>query len=456
MTASGTGLSAKPFLPLAPLFREGRDSPGALLERCFVEIDARESTLQVFMAIDRAGALRAADASTQRWRQGSPLSPIDGMPIGVKDVIETRDMPTQMGSALFAGHRTHFDSASVRALREAGAVIVGKTVTTEFAATEPGPTRNPWDPQRTPGGSSSGSAAGTAAGYFCVALGTQVVGSILRPASYCGVFGMKPSVGAINRGGSLDHMSQSAQGVLAATMADGWAVLREIADRAGGDAGSPGLFGPPSMPQARNLRALVFLETQGWVEASDAAKAAMEGAIARLRDAGVSILTRRSNADVEAVETALGKAMLLTRKINAWESRWPLNTFCDRDATKVSQTMRDRLKEAEAMTLAEYRDHLAGREATRVAYSKLAGLADGIVTLSAPAEAPVGIKGTGNPVFVVPGSLLGVPALSLPILACDGLPLGLQVMGFQHRDGELMATAAAIEATVGIAAAVRA
>jgi Asp-tRNA(Asn)/Glu-tRNA(Gln) amidotransferase A subunit family amidase len=456
MTASGARFSAKPFLSLAPAFREGRDTPRALLERCFVEIDARESTLQVFTAMDRAGALRAADASTQRWHQGNPLSAIDGMPIGVKDVIETRDMPTQMGSALFAGHRTHFDSASVRALREAGAVIVGKTVTTEFAATEPGPTRNPWDPQRTPGGSSSGSAAGVAAGYFCAALGTQVVGSILRPASYCGVFGMKPSAGAINRGGSLDHMSQSAQGVLAATMADGWAVLREIADRAGGDAGSPGLFGPQSMPQTKKPKALVFLETQGWAETSAAAKAAMEGAIARLRESGVSILDRRSTPDVEAVEAALGKAMLLTRKINAWESRWPLNTFCDRDATKVSQTMRDRLKEAEAMTLAEYREHLAGREAVRVAYSKLAGLADATITLSAPAEAPVGIKGTGNPVFVVPGSLLGVPALSLPVLACNGLPLGLQVMGFQHRDGELMATAAAIEAAVGTSAAVRA
>ena len=448
--------TAKPFLALADTFRAGEDSPSGLLERCFAEIDARETTLEVFTAINRDGAKRAADAATKRWRDGNPLSAIDGMQVGVKDVIETRDMPTQMGSALFAGYRGEKDSASVRALREAGAVIVGKTVTTEFAATEPGPTRNPWDLTRTPGGSSSGSAAGVAAGYFSAALGTQVVGSILRPASYCGVFGMKPTVGAINRGGSMDHMSQSAQGVLAASMADGWAVLRAIADRAGGDAGHPGLYGPDAMPVAKPPTTLAFLETPGWVETGDTAKAALDAAIERLRCCGIAVKTRRDTAEVEAAETALTRAMFLTRKINAWESRWPLNTFSDRDASKLSQTMRDRLEEAEAMTLVEYRSWIAERETVRAICARLAGVVDASITLSAPAEAPVGIEATGNPVYVVPGSLLGVPALSLPLLSSNGLPLGLQVLGYMHRDGDLMATAAAIEAIVGHGAAVRA
>ncbi len=456
MMSNATKPTAKPFLALANAFRAGSDTPAALLERCFAAIDARESELQVFTAQNREGAKRAADEATKRWRDGKPLSSVDGMPVGVKDVIESRDMPTQMGSPLFAGHNTGYDSASVRALREAGAVIVGKTVTTEFAATEPGPTRNPWDTQRTPGGSSSGSAAGVAAGYFCAALGTQVVGSILRPASYCGVYGMKPTTGAINRGGSMDHMSQSAQGFLAASLADGWAVLRAIADRAGGDAGYPGLYGPAETPAAARPKSLAFLETPGWAETGEAGKAALETAIQRLRDAGVTVLTRRDTAEVEAVEVALGKAMVLTRKINAWESRWPLNTFADRDATKLSQTMRDRLKEAEAMTLAEYREHLAGREQVRSVYTRLAAVAEASVTLSAPAEAPVGIKGTGNPIYVVPGSLLGVPALSLPLLACNGLPLGLQLMGYANKDAELVAAAAGIEAIVGNAASIRA
>jgi Asp-tRNA(Asn)/Glu-tRNA(Gln) amidotransferase A subunit family amidase len=448
--------AVEPFVSAGESFRSGRDNPRALLDRCLASIDAAEKDVQAFVTWDRAKAIAAADASANRWADGKPLSAIDGMPVGVKDVIETIDMPTQMGSALYEGWRSNRDSASVRALREAGAVIVGKTVTTEFAATEPGPTRNPWDLTRTPGGSSSGSAAGTAAGFFSAALGTQVVGSILRPASYCGVYGFKPTFGAINRGGSHDHMSQSAQGVISATLADGWAVLRNIADRTGGDAGHPGLYGPAEMPAARMPRSLVLLETTGWAEASDDAKAALDGAVKRLIDAGVAVKTRKSDATVEAVEVALGRAMLLTRKINAWESRWPLNTYRDRDASKLSKTMVERAAEAEAMTLDEFRGYLAERAAMRRTFAGLVDVGEAAITLSAAGEAPVGLKSTGSATFVVPGSALGVPAVSLPLLKAAGLPLGLQVLGFEHKDADLMATAAGIEAIVGSSGAIRA
>ena len=172
-----------------------------------------------FLVLNIEGARRVADDATARWRGGKPLSPIDGMPIGIKDIIETIDMPTGQGSPLWKGTMTRRDSASVHALREAGAIILGKTSTTEFAASEPWPgTCNPHDHTRTPGGSSSGSAAAVGAGMVPAALGTQVVGSILRPASYCGCVGFKPTVGGLNRGGSYDHLSQSSQGVLAATL----------------------------------------------------------------------------------------------------------------------------------------------------------------------------------------------------------------------------------------------
>ena len=161
------------------------------------------------------GPLRIARPSVA---SGKPLSPIDGMPIGIKDIIETIDMPTENGSPLFAGYRSERDAASVAALREAGAVIVGKTVTTEFAWMQPRATRNPWDLTRTPGGSSSGSAAAVAVGAISVGIGTQVFGSILRPSSFCGCFGFKPTVGAINRGGSHDALSQSTHGPLAASL----------------------------------------------------------------------------------------------------------------------------------------------------------------------------------------------------------------------------------------------
>ena len=231
----------RPFFPATAAFVTGTDTPREFLERCIAELDAWEAKIGAFVTVNLAAAREAADRSAERWRAGKPLSPIDGMPIGVKDIMETIDMRTEYGSPLFVGFRSERDSASVAALREAGAVILGKTVTTEFGLTEPLGTRNPWDLTRTPGGSSSGSPAAVAVGAISVGLGTQVLGSILRPASFCGCFGFKPTSGAINRGGSYDTLSQSTHGPLAASLQDAWQVALEISHRAGGDPGFPGL-----------------------------------------------------------------------------------------------------------------------------------------------------------------------------------------------------------------------
>jgi Asp-tRNA(Asn)/Glu-tRNA(Gln) amidotransferase A subunit family amidase len=370
------------------------------------------------------------------------------MPIGIKDIIETADMPTGMGSPLFDGWSSGRDAAAVAALREAGAVILGKTVTTEFAATEPRGTRNPWDLARTPGGSSSGSGAAVAAGLVSAALGTQVMGSIVRPASYCGCVGFKPSVGGINRGGSHDELSQSCMGGLAATLEDAWQVASEIAARAGGDPGYPGLIGLLRVPPAAKPRRLVLLETAGWQVASPEAKHALQESVARLSRAGVDIVTRRSEKLVGAVEEAIANARPLSVRINAWESRWPLNTYRNRDAAKLSRAMLDRLAQAEAMGLDDYRADLDERNRVRALYNSLAAQCDACVTLAAPAAAPLGLGSTGDPVFAVPFSLLGVPAMSLPLLHEQGLPLGLQVTGFYGKDETAFAIAGWIEKTL--------
>jgi Asp-tRNA(Asn)/Glu-tRNA(Gln) amidotransferase A subunit family amidase len=237
-------------------------------------------------------------------------------------------------------------------LREAGAVILGKVVTTEFAATEPRGTRNPWDRERTPGGSSSGSAAAVACGMVPAALGTQVVGSILRPASFCGCVGFKPSVGGINRGGSYDYFSQSCTGVLAASLEDAWLVALNIAARAGGDPGYSGLQGPAEPPPSRRPGALAVLQTSGWEDAAPEARAAFQTAVARLTEAGIEFADRHADPIIEEVEAAIADAAQLTRTINAWEGRWPLNTYRDRDAGKLSRSALERLAMAEAMTLA--------------------------------------------------------------------------------------------------------
>jgi Asp-tRNA(Asn)/Glu-tRNA(Gln) amidotransferase A subunit family amidase len=438
----------RPYLPATAHFASGQDSPRAFLERCLAALEAWEPTIGAFVTLNVAAARTAADESSKRWRSGKPLSAIDGMPIGIKDIIETIDMPTQNGSPLFAGFRSERDGASVAALREAGAVIVGKTVTTEFAATEPRGTRNPWDPARTPGGSSSGSAAAVAVGAITVGLGTQVIGSILRPASFCGCFGFKPTVGAINRGGSYDGLSQSVHGTLAASLPEAWQVAYEIAQRAGGDPGFPGLYGPPTPPVAALPRKLAMLETDGWNVATTAAKQALEGVVAKLTAAGVTIATCHDPGQVAAVEAAIRGARELSMAINAWEWRWPINTYRARDAGKLSKSMLDRGTQAEAMTLDEYRGHIAERDRRRVAYHELATEFDACITLTAPGAAPVGLGSTGDPTFVVPGSMLGVPTLSLPVLSDSGLPLGLQLIGFADRDAPLFAAAAAVLQTM--------
>src|SRR6266853_1493103 len=438
----------RPYLPATAHFTGGEDSPRAFLERCLAALDAWEPTVGAFVTVNLAAARAAADKSTKRWRAGTPLSAIDGMPIGVKDIIETIDMPTQNGSPLFEGFRSERDAASVAALREAGAVVVGKTVTTEFAATEPRGTRNPWDTARTPGGSSSGSAAAVAAGAISAGLGTQVLGSILRPASFCGCFGFKPTVGAINRGGSYDGLSQSVHGPLAASLPEAWQVAYEIAQRAGGDPGFPGLYGPASPPAAAKPRRLAVLETDGWGVASEAGRQALDAAVAKLRAAGVAIATCHDDEKVAAVETAIHGARQLSMEINAWESRWPINTYRARDAGKLSKAMLDRGRQAEAMTLEDYRRHIADRDRRRVVYHTLAKEFDACITLSAPGAAPIGLGSTGDPIFAVPGSMLGVPALSLPVLDDGGLPLGLQLLGFAHRDASLFATAGSVLATM--------
>ena len=435
------------FFAATAAFADGSDTPRAILERCIETIARDEPQVGAFVNTNLEGARAAADRSTERWKAGDTLSLIDGMPVGIKDVMESADMPTEQGSPLFAGWRGGRDCAAADALREAGAVVVGKTVTTEFAATQPRGTRNPYDLSRTPGGSSSGSAAAVGDGMLSAGLGSQVIGSIIRPSSFCGVYGYKPSVGGINRGGSFDGFSQSCTGILAATLAETWATARAITARAGGDAGYVGVTGPMTLPAALKPTRVALLETAGWAVADDEAKAQLRDARGRLEAAGIEIADRRSSAAIEAVEKAIADSMSVSRDINAWEGRWPLNTYArDMDRSKLSPTAQERLAQAETMTQEEFTGLLARREEIRRIYATLKSGFDFCMTLSATGAAPKGIESTGNPVFTVPTSLLGVPTVTLPVLAAEGLPLGLQLIGFRDEDAALFTGAGAVEA----------
>ena len=430
-------------------FTDGSDTPSSFLERCINKINNLEDDVRAFVNSDFESSRIAAKESDTRWRNGTPLSAIDGMPIAIKDVMETASMPTEQGSPLFKDWCAGRDCAAVAALRDAGAVIIAKSVTTEFAATQPRETRNPWDTLRTPGGSSSGSAASVGIGMLPAALGTQVIGSIIRPASFCGAVGYKPSVGGINRGGSFDGFSQSCTGILGASLSDSWNVVRAITSRVGGDAGSLGVLGPLEMPPPREPKTIAFIETAGWCLASENAKTAFQRALKKLRDSGISVLSRNNNPIVSEIEDAIFDSVPISRDINAWEGKWPLNTYAlDMDASKLSDPSRERLQAANKMNQEEYAAVLARRLSARAVYLKAQREFDLCVTLSATGAAPIGLGSTGDPVFTVPTSLLGVPAISLPVLECDAMPLGLQVIGFEGQDSELFSFASAIEEKV--------
>ena len=426
-------------------FSNGSDNPREFLERCIAAIEAVEPEVGAFVTTNFDGARTAADESTARWKAGKTLSAIDGMPVGIKDIMETFDMFTEQGAPLFEGWQDKRDAAAVVALREAGAVIIGKTVTTEFASTQPRGTRNPFDLARTPGGSSSGSAAAVATGMVPAALGTQVIGSTVRPASFCGCFGYKPSVGGINRGGSFDEFSQSCTGTIAATLAETWSTAREIAARAGGDPGYSGIMGPLALPPAAKPEAVVLLETAGWPNASEEAKAAFAEARGRIEAAGIKTLDRGTSEIVAGAEDAISDAHSLAMRINSWEGRWPLNTYArDWDRSGLSQAAQDRLSDAEGMTQEEFAGLLAERDRVRTAFARLREVGEVCVTLPAPGAAPVGLDWTGDPIFVVPASLLGTPAMSLPVLEAEALPLGLQLIGFTNQDAAMFSAAGAI------------
>ena len=338
------------FAAAVPNFIDGADTPRAMLERCLERIAARDADVRAFAHLAADAARNAADAATARYRAGRPRSTIDGMPIGLKDIFETHDMPTSFGSPIFAGWQGGRDSAVAFALREAGAVIVGKLVSTEFAASVPGVTRNPRDLSRTPGGSSSGSAAAVADNMLPVAIGSQVVGSILRPASFCGVIGFKPTFGALNRGGICDSFSQNAVGTLSNTLADAIRVCHEIAVRVGGDPGFAPFGVGPTPPSSTKPQALAVLQTQGWTVADARARNTFGAFAEHLTALGVRIVDRRGSARVERLEQTIGDALEVTRAINGYESHWPLGELASRRGDNLSEFLRARVAEARAMT----------------------------------------------------------------------------------------------------------
>jgi Asp-tRNA(Asn)/Glu-tRNA(Gln) amidotransferase A subunit family amidase len=431
-------------------FTSGTDSPRDYLERCLATIGERDPTVQAYVTLNVDTARDAADASAKRWKSGQPLSPIDGMPVSIKDLLETREMPTQMGCEAFVGNFPKRDNAAVWALRQAGAVILGKTVTAEIGGSHPGPTTNPFDPTRTPGGSSSGSAAAVAARMVPAAIGSQVGGSIIRPAGFCGNVALKPTQGAINRG-ERQSTSMSTHGVHAGCVEDMWRVSIEIASRVGGDRGCAALAGPQSAPQAVRPERLVILETAGWDGLDDASKAAFGAFLEQIEANGITIIRRGEHRLVNDLENALAQAADVCTAITGWENRWGTRNLVDGNPDGVSDRAKAVLARAEAMSVDDYAHQLAARDHAQVVHTSLAGAADAMLTLSCPGPAPfwagdkpgeplIG-RPTGDAVFNYPTSMLYAPCVSMPLLSVDRMPVGVQIIGQQHEDARMASMA---------------
>jgi Asp-tRNA(Asn)/Glu-tRNA(Gln) amidotransferase A subunit family amidase len=428
------------FHEAAAKFRDGSDTPRAYLERCVERIEAIDSQVMAFAFLNLERARKAADESGARYRSGHMLGAVDGMPVGIKDLIETYDMPTEFGSELFKSHQPMTDAASVRALRLGGAVLVGKTVTVCFGGGDPARTRNPFDTRRTPGGSSSGTAAAVGSRMLPVALGTHARGSTIRPASFCGTYALKPTFGAINRQGSfsmaysMDHV-----GVFAGTLSDMWTTARFIAKEAGGDPGCPGLYGELAPPAPHKPSRLIRLETAGWPVAETAAKQAFEAYLVRLADAGVEIITRREDAAVEIYEKALARMPALWTNLYRFEMHWPMLQYRERYQARMPPRLLKGIEDGAHITQDVYRAALAERDKLRAMHEDLAKRADGFITLSSPGPGPIGMD-QGSAIFNEASSVLGAPAINLPLLAIDDAPLGIQLLGPWHGDERLTAT----------------
>ncbi|MEW5420355.1 amidase family protein [Amorphus sp. 3PC139-8] len=415
--------------------------PRDFLEECLAALEGQEGAVKAFVSFDLIAARAAADAAADRWRQGRPLSELDGLPFAVKDCFDVAGLPTRVNSPVFDNASpAAFDAAHVAALRAAGAYVLGKTVTTEFTMALPGPTRNPWNTDHTPGGSSSGSAAAVAAGMLPLATGSQVRGSVIRPASICGVPGYKPTFGALNVQGGVDPSpGLNHLGLLGATFRDIWESASIIARGVGGDPGYRP-FRPGPFPEPKQPTRLARQYTIGWEKTDARSKAAFEDWLSHLQDAGVEIVEPEASPEFAAYEAATARAQEFFFDL-FWEIRWPWLAVRQAHPAQFSHVMHRHLDSAAALTLDDYRAALDRRDALRALHRALSGKVDGFVTLAHIGPGQHGDPEVGTPWYNDASSAVGAPTVNLPVLSVDGLPLGVQLMGFEHEDAALFPVA---------------
>jgi Asp-tRNA(Asn)/Glu-tRNA(Gln) amidotransferase A subunit family amidase len=416
---------------------EGAVSSEQLVEVCLARIRAAEPEVQAWQFLDPEHALAQARARDLDRSEGRPCGPLHGVPVGIKDIIDTMDMPTEDGTVLHAGRTPDRDATVVSMLRAAGAVIMGKTVTTECATYSPGKTRNPHNAEHTPGGSSSGSAAAVAAGMVPLALGSQTNGSVIRPASFCGVFGFKPTHGLFSRHGvmklsrTLDHV-----GIFARTLDD---IALAAEQLVGHDERDPDTRPRAGMPFRRVAQEepplpphFAFVKTPLWDRVDTDACEAFAELVAML------------GAQCEEYELpeSLRAAWDWHRTIMQAEMAANLDLEWERGRDRLSESLRAQLARGREVTALEYQKALARIAILNERFGELFARVDAVLTPAAAGTAPKGLESTGDPAFCSLWTLCGLPALSVPLMKGEnGLPLGVQLIGARGDDARLLRTA---------------
>ncbi len=414
----------------AAAIRTGALTSKELVSECLDRIASREPTIGAWTFLDPAYALSQAEAADARQAAGEPLGALHGVPVGIKDIFDTADMPTENGTPLHAGRTPAEDAAAVALLRRAGAIIMGKTVTTELAVYTPGKTRNPANPEHSPGGSSSGSAAAVAAGMVPMALGSQTNGSTIRPASYCGVVGYKPTRGLIPlRGGLAQSKALDTAGVFASSIAD--AALMAEAMIEGFLRARPTLMAtaaaePPVPPK------LAFVRTPLWGQVDAEAAKAFEALVARFP----ATIVEASLPDWTAKGLDWHRTILEADIARSFAAEY------ERARDRLSPLLAGMIERGQTHRAVDYNNALDGAERLHDAIAEVLRTCDAILTPGTSGTAPRGLEQTGTPMFCTLWTLAGVPALSLPLLkGANGLPLGVQLVGRRGDDARLLRTA---------------
>jgi Asp-tRNA(Asn)/Glu-tRNA(Gln) amidotransferase A subunit family amidase len=407
-----------------------------LVRACLDRISGLEPQVQAWTFHDPERALEQARAADTQRKEGKGVGPLHGVPVGIKDIIDTADMPTENGCRAHKGRQPTADAVCVTALRRAGAVIMGKTVTTELATFTPGKTHNPRNLEHTPGGSSSGSAAAVAAGMVPAALGTQTVGSVIRPGAFCGIYGLKPTFGIIPRPGVLTQAhSLDTVGVYGRSVED----LALLADALQGhderDPASLVSSRPRLLPTATEdwpLPALfAFVKTHAWKDADATTHAAFGELVEELGGQVAEI----------SLDNTTERGYAAGRLVQKVEMAVHFGPLLDRAPELLSDNLRQQLEEGRRVSGAEYIAALNAREELYATIEDVLMNYGAILTPAALGPAPKGLASTGNPVFCGFWTYLGVPAVTLPLLDADGLPMGVQLIGARRDDGRLLRTA---------------